>query len=293
MTLQWMHFRKAKHILQSPVFSVQARANASFLSAFSDINSSIANSAVLQFTKDSLISFHEWSHLPWFAEIALVTIAARCLIAFPLTVNQRRIITRPKVRDEAYLVGRSKKGTNAVYRRELTKEINRLIVRDNCHPTKAAMVPLFQIPMWIILSHSYRNLARLYPNPADPASLMAFSQLQQEGILWFHDLTVPDPTGILPVATALVNLTIIQLHVNERRRNKLQDSFFIKFITNGGRLFSLIIVPIGLVMPADMSYYWLISSSVGLLQNILLMNPKFKTMMNINTPVTVGSGNKV
>lgn len=168
-----------------------------------------------------------------------------------------------------------------------------MIVRDNCHPTKAAMVPLFQIPMWIILSHSYRNLARLYPNPADPASLMAFSQLQQEGILWFHDLTVPDPTGILPVATALVNLTIIQLHVNERRRNKLQDSFFIKFITNGGRLFSLIIVPIGLVMPADMSYYWLISSSVGLLQNILLMNPKFKTMMNINTPAAVESGNKV
>ena len=136
MTLQWMHFRKAKHILQSPVLRVQARANASFLSAFSDINSSIANSAVLQFTKDSLISFHEWSHLPWFAEIALVTIAARCLIAFPLTVNQRRIITRyealtpeilaiskhlqAKVRDEAYLVGRSKKGTNAVYRREVS-----------------------------------------------------------------------------------------------------------------------------------------------------------------------------
>lgn len=172
----------------------------------------------------------------------------------------------------------------------MTKEINRLIVRDNCHPTKAAMVPLFQIPMWIILSQSYRNLARLYPNPSDPASLMAFSQLKQEGLFWFHDLTVPDPTGILPIATALVNLTIIQLHVNERRRAKLQDSLFIKFITNGSRLISLVIVPIGLVMPADMSFYWLVSSSVGLLQNILLMNPKFKTMMNINAPV---AANKV
>ena len=146
------------------------------------------------------------------------------------------------------------------------------------------MVPLFQIPVWIILSHSYRNLARIYPDPNDPVSQTAFAQMQQEGLFWFHDLTVPDPIAILPIATALVNLTIIQLYVNERKRNNIQDSMFIKVITNGSRLFSLIIIPIGLVMPADMSLYWFVSSCIGLGQNILLMNPKMKKILKIDSP---------
>lgn len=110
--------------------------------------------------------------------------------------------------------------------------------------------------------------------------------MQQEGLLWFHDLTVPDPTGILPIATALVNLTIIQLMVNERKARQLEDSLFSKIFANGGRVFSLIIVPLGLIMPAGTSFYWLISSSMGLLQNILFFNPKFKKALNLERQST-------
>ena len=136
------------------------------------------------------------------------------------------------------------------------------------------MVPLFQIPVWIILSHTYRNMARLYPDPNDPLAILTHQQLQHEGLLWFKDLTVPDVTGILPITTALINLTIIQLMVNERRRQKLENSLFFNVVTNGSRIISLIIIPIGLIMPANMSFYWFISSSIGLAQNMLLLNPK-------------------
>lgn len=144
------------------------------------------------------------------------------------------------------------------------------------------MVPFFQIPAWITLSHSYRNIARIYPDPNDVSVINANNQLREEGFLWFTDLTVPDTLGLLPFMTAIVNLTIIQLIDNERKRNKQESSLFAKIVLNGGRAFSLAIIPIGLVMPSCMSYYWLLSSTFGLIQNMILLNPKFKQAIGID-----------
>lgn len=141
---------------------------------------------------------------------------------------------------------------------------------------------MFQIPFWITLSYSYRNLANLKPDPNSPLAIQAHQQLSQEGVLWFQNLTLPDPTGILPITTALINLTIIQIHVNERKKNGMQDAFLIKLITNGGRLLSIAMIPIGLVMPANMSFYWVVSSSFGLMQSLLLINPRVKQLLQID-----------
>ncbi len=40
--------------------------------------------------------------------------------------------------------------------------------------------------------------------------------LETEGILWFTDLTIPDPYLILPLASMLINLAIIQVRNNHR-----------------------------------------------------------------------------
>lgn len=141
---------------------------------------------------------------------------------------------------------------------------------------------LFQIPFWITLSYSYRNFAYLLPDPNDPKIILANGQLQHEGILWFENLIIPDPTGIIPLLNCITYLTIIQIHVNERKRAKLEDSMFIKILTNGSRLFSLAMIPIGLTIPVNITFYWLISSIFGLLQNILLLNPNVKKRLKLS-----------
>ena len=121
------------------------RAHLSF-TTFADMNNSVANSTVVHFTKSNLIALHEWLHLPWFAEIALVTIAARILIAFPLTVNQRKIFhryealkpeilaisqyLRAKIKEEAFVLGLNKQRTGIIYSRTVWKcnEINKYII---------------------------------------------------------------------------------------------------------------------------------------------------------------------
>jgi len=155
------------------------------------------------------------------------------------------------------------------------------------------MVPLFQIPLWLTLSHSYRGLALLFPDPTNPAAILAHEQLQHEGLFWFQNLTMPDPTGILPLASVLVNLAVIQLFVFERRKKKIKDSLFTKLITNGSRLVSLALLPIGLASPACMPFYWTVSASMGFLQNYLLLKPQVKEFFNIKEPIEKESEDKL
>lgn len=45
----------------------------------------------------------------------------------------------------------------------MKKQWNKLIVRENCHPAKASILVLVQIPLWISLSMSIRNLCYMLP----------------------------------------------------------------------------------------------------------------------------------
>lgn len=45
----------------------------------------------------------------------------------------------------------------------MKKQWNKLIVRENCHPAKASILVLVQIPLWISLSMSIRNLCYILP----------------------------------------------------------------------------------------------------------------------------------
>jgi len=46
---------------------------------------------------------------------------------------------------------------------QIKKQWNKLIVRENCHPAKASLLILVQIPLWISLSMSIRNLCYMLP----------------------------------------------------------------------------------------------------------------------------------
>lgn len=91
-----------------------------------------------------------------------------------------------------------------------------MIIRDNCHPAKTLILVWFQIPMWIFLSLSLRNIINMVPNQ-DAAAYQRYMELTVEGFGWICDLTQVDPTWILPVSMGLLNLAIIE--VNKYTKN--------------------------------------------------------------------------
>lgn len=91
--------------------------------------------------------------------------------------------------------------------------MDQLIQRDNCHPARGFLAIWFQIPIWLSLSFSLRNLAFMFPI-SDAKAQLIHSQLASEGVLWISNLTIADPYFIFPVLFGLTNLITIEVRLN-------------------------------------------------------------------------------
>lgn len=94
----------------------------------------------------------------------------------------------------------------------MKKQWNNLIIRDNCHPFKASVLLWVQLPMWICLSVSFRNLVYMLPK-RDIDAQITFTELTVGGVAWIPNLVMPDTSLILPITLGLVNLLIIEVFI--------------------------------------------------------------------------------
>ncbi|KAI9848192.1 MAG: hypothetical protein M1837_000866 [Sclerophora amabilis] len=94
--------------------------------------------------------------------------------------------------------------------------------------------------------------------------------LAQEGMLWFPNLLVPDPMLILPFA--LSASLFISVSRNTRRAKSVQDdkNVFYRRLTNGMKIFALMIGPATLQVPSAMLVYWISSTVFGIAQSVIL-----------------------
>ncbi|XP_072307539.1 cytochrome c oxidase assembly protein COX18, mitochondrial isoform X2 [Eucyclogobius newberryi] len=150
--------------------------------------------------------------------------------------------------------------------------VSELYVRDNCHPFKASILVLVQVPVWISLSLALRDISL--------DSSAVYSALATGGALWFKDLTVPDPTWIIPFALGLTNLLLVELATLQQ---KPVPGRFQKFVFHSFRAVSLLMIPVSAYVPTCMSLYWLCSSLVGLGHNMVLRSPRVHRLLQVQT----------
>ncbi|KAL6475954.1 hypothetical protein MHYP_G00144530, partial [Metynnis hypsauchen] len=169
--------------------------------------------------------------------------------------------------------GWSEKTCRYHFKKNLRRIVSELYVRDNCHPFKASLLVWVQLPMWVFLSLSLRNLSMGIGHV--PAGLQ--EELAAGGALWFSNLTLPDSTWIIPVSLGLVNLLITEIFA----LRQLEASKFQKYVSNFIRGISLVMIPLAAAVPSSMALYWLSSSCVGLGHNLLLRSPRFRALCRI------------
>ncbi|KAK3860312.1 hypothetical protein Pcinc_033627 [Petrolisthes cinctipes] len=235
-----------------------------------------------------LQGFHNYTHLPWWASIILSTILMRGLLTFPLAVFQQYIMAKvenlkPEMEE---LVKELKKEmavaikkynwdlkyARNVYSRSAQKIWRGLILRENCHPFKATVLLWVQIPLWVALSMSFRNMASMMPHQ-DALAQVVFMELSTGGLAWIPNLTDVDHSLILPIVMGVTNLIITEVNVLSRvdTGSKLQS-----FATNLFRFISVAIIPISATVPSCITLYWVTSSVCALVQNLALMHPSVK-----------------
>nr|XP_033789171.1 cytochrome c oxidase assembly protein COX18, mitochondrial [Geotrypetes seraphini] len=252
---------------------------------------SIADSAPIHLAENLLTSLQDASGLPWWANIICATVALRTAITLPLAVYQMYIVAKvenlqpeietlvKRLRYEVSVYGRQKGWSERVarfhFRKNLKRIISGLYVRDNCHPFKASLLMWIQIPMWIFMSMALRNLSMGTLHSGDVSAV--HMQMATGGLLWFPDLTLPDSTWILPIFLGLLNLLIVEIFAVR----KVKLSRFQKYVTNGIRVISVLMIPIAATVPSSMALYWVSSSCVGLGHNLLLRSPTIRHICRI------------
>lgn len=256
---------------------------------------------------------HTYTNIPWWALIPVATFSLRTVWTMPLAVLQRKRLQkqselRPiigalnpvlklnlakkvrKAKNEAKTGHKNHSSDSYVapdplstmkYEEILvltTKEVRKrqklLFKKNGVQIWKNFILPAFQIPLWVVMSLTMRDLSgwsswnSLSNKPLDPS-------LYTEGLWWFYDLTVADNLHVLPLLigiTALCNvewtfksLELLRLTQRKKLRITVTDA-----ISNISRMTVVFLMAISLHAPAALSLYWLSSQFYSLIQNIIL-----------------------
>lgn len=264
-------------------------------------------STLINAMTETLQSVHVYTNLPWYALIPVTTIALRTSWTLPLAILQRMRIqkqnalrpiiaaTGPVLRlNLARKASKSSKATeDSVYAltspmknmkydeilvlsaREVRKRQKKLFKSHNVQLYKNFLLPAAQIPLWVCMSMTFRNLSgwstwdAMTNKPLD-------TSLYNEGLLWFTDLTASDLLHLFPLAIGIVALINVEwtfktfslMKTSVRRkasRPTITDS-----MANVSRMAIVFLMAISLHAPTALTLYWFTSQLYSLMQNIIL-----------------------
>ncbi|QBM85441.1 inner membrane protein COX18 [Metschnikowia aff. pulcherrima] len=270
-------------------------------------NYSIDPSLIVNTLSESLQQIHAYTGLPWYAFIPLTTFGLRAIWTFPLAVLQRlRVQKQNSLRPivaatgPAVRLNLAKKALSAAttptsavtsvlspakkmrYEEIMvlsTKEVRRrqkkLFKEHGVQLYKNFLLPLAQIPLWVCMSMTFRDLSgwssldAVANKPLDPT-------LYSEGALWFADLTILDPFHIFPMAVGIIALVNVEWTfktfdlLKASTRRKLIRPTITDSLANVSRMAVVFLMAISLHAPSALTLYWLSSQLFSFIQNIFL-----------------------
>ena len=240
--------------------------------------------------------------LPWAATIPLIAFLVRALTLLPtsayvfrITVGLWRLYPRLiEARTAIEKNVRQQHGNKSQQVRQKIQDVavnsalNRMIKEEGIQPWKT-YISYINVPVWFTMMETIRrmtgtedgmlsligkSLAALEGKENPGLSTMdevipVEPSLATEGMLWFDNLMVPDPTWILPFALSGIVYTVYScpagtsrsvptpwLTVDEAKRLEYSNLHRFKF----GKLASLAIAPATLMFPSAMLLYWFSSA---------------------------------
>ncbi|KAF9353635.1 Mitochondrial inner membrane protein oxa1l [Mortierella sp. AD094] len=215
-----------------------------------------------------LEAVHISTGLPWWATIAATTVMIRtALVPFivKLQGNTARLHNvKPQLERLTENMKLAKESNDTAALARFSAQTQELFAKNDCNPLKSLMLPLLQAPVMISFYLALRDMAQL-PVP----------QFREGGISWFTDLTVADPTYVLPVASSLGFLAIMEL--GSEAGGVSQP----KGVKNIMRFMAVAMVPLTMHFPSAIFVYWLTSNVFTAGQIMFFKVPGVRRFFNI------------
>ncbi|KAJ3415859.1 Mitochondrial inner membrane protein oxa1l [Chytridiales sp. JEL 0842] len=206
--------------------------------------------------------------LPWWGTILATTMLFRFALLPAVIKSQRAVanlanlkpLSQP-IHDE---IARAKAAKDFVAQREAQTKLLKLFSTHNVSPF-GAVWGLVQAPVFISFFLSLRKMAEL-PMPG----------FETGGLFWFTDLTVADPTWVLPIAASASMFAVMEF-ATETNAAQSQSAA----MKNVFRFMMIVFIPLTATLPTAVFLYWISSNLFTLAQFYILKQPKVREYLKI------------
>ncbi|CAG0917941.1 unnamed protein product [Notodromas monacha] len=217
-----------------------------------------------------LEAIHVHLDIPWWGAITIITVAVRMLV-FPLVISAQRngahmTNNLPQMQVIQMKLTEARQSGNFMESTRYAHELMAFMKEKNISPLKNMMVPLAQAPVFVSVFIGLRKMAN-YP----------VESMTTGGMLWFTDLTVPDPFYALPLITCCTMYLTIKLGADGASLANQQAAMartVLKFMP-------IAIFPFIMNFPGAILVYWVSTNFISLAQVSLLRIPTIRAYFKI------------
>jgi len=146
-------------------------------------------------------------------------------------------------------------------------KMKELFKKYDCNPMKALALPLLQAPIFMSFFFGLRKMPDYF-----------HEQLSTGGILWFTDLSVPDPLYIMPVVSAASFVLMVELGKEQMLASNAQQGQTMLTVFRG---LGVIMVPLTLNFSSAVFCYWVTNNSLSLLQSMAFQRKSIRKALGI------------
>lgn len=157
--------------------------------------------------------------------------------------------------------------------KERRKRQKELFKKHHIQLWKNAILPAFQIPLWVMMSLTMRDLTGW--NSWDTSNKALDTTLYEEGALWFANLAAPDSMHVFPVimgVLALMNVewTFKTFDLLKTSRSRILRPTITDSLANVSRMSVVFMMAISTTAPLGLTLYWISSQFYSLVQNVVM-----------------------
>ncbi|CAF2036480.1 unnamed protein product [Rotaria magnacalcarata] len=211
--------------------------------------------------------------LPWWGTLMVGTFIIRTITTPVAIYNQRNAakmqLHMPKLQELQGKLQEARIRNDQLAIMRAGSDLMEFMKYSDFKPWKAMLGPFMQMPFFISLFLGIRGLANY------PIESMMFG-----GVLWFQDLTVPDPYYILPVFTAVTMFVTMELGIETGMRTASLGPIG----RNALRVVPFLSLFFTVNFSSALTLYWATSNVISLAQSVILRQPAVRQALRLPAP---------
>lgn len=155
-------------------------------------------------------------------------------------------------------------------RQQYMAQTRALFRKYDCNPMKSLVAPLATVPLFMSMFFGLKNAPEYFPEV-----------LTEGGLLWFTDLTQPDPYVALPVLSALTFLGMTEVGKDQMMANDPNRG---RIMVNAFRALAVVMVPMTMYFNSGVFVYWTVNNTFSFVQSLVFKNHGVKNALGIWDP---------